>query len=980
MAPELSPDPRQAAVLDHETGPLLVSGPAGTGKTAILRERFVRLLGRGADPERTAFVVGSRRAREDVRRALLGRLEGSLPDLQVVTIHGLALRILSARHRRLGYAEPPTVLSAADQFARVQELLQGEDPAGWPAYGHLLGSRGFADQVRQFLLRAQEAMMTPEAIETRAAAAGLSGWPELARFLRSYQDGLDDQDQVDFAALQARAAAVAGDGDPLFDHLLVDDYQDVTLAAEAILERLGVPDLVVAGDADAHVFSFQGTTDVPIHRFAERMRAETIRLETNHRSVSPPTVEAWTAPHPSEEHAAIARELRRLHVEEGVEWRELGVVVRRQGPHLGSLLRSLDDARVPRAVPERGLSLSAEPATFPYVLALRWLVADREAREALIESVLTSDLVRLSPASARGVMRAAQTAAGTIAAALGRTDGLSPEEAASIEAVREVFAEAEPTADRSVDVAFRILWTRLPTSARLVAAAERSAEARRGVDAVVTFAEVVAEAGATADPSARAFLETLDAAEQGPGYDPWERTRPDAVQVLTAHGAVGLEFDTILVAGTVEGNFPSLSRPEPMFDLAALDGPISRSDRNRARLEDERRLFRSVIGRARHRVVLCASDAHADDEERTTRSRFVDELDAAWTSIPAGPFDEPVSVREAEATWRRTLAHPDEPPTLRLAALEGLVALGVDPARWWFQLGWTDTGAPLHERLRVSYSKLTTLENCELQYVLAAELGLGRPVGYQAWVGTVVHRIVEDCELGKLPRALDALVAEVDARWNPDAFPATAVSETWRRLAKERMLPNWWERFGAHPAVGTERHFEFDFDGATVNGYIDRIGPDPLGYGTRITDYKTGSADYAPKANESLQLGIYYLAALLSDDVADVGPITGVELAFLKGDWKTGQLVMREWEVGSGEREEEYQRAMRERLATLIGELRRLDRDEVYRPNPQADCFFCEFRSLCPLYPEGAPVFPDASARTGSGVEVGERTPAETRA
>jgi RecB family exonuclease len=194
------------------------------------------------------------------------------------------------------------------------------------------------------------------------------------------------------------------------------------------------------------------------------------------------------------------------------------------------------------------------------------------------------------------------------------------------------------------------------------------------------------------------------------------------------------------------------------------------------------------------------------------------------------------------------------------------------------------------------------------------------------------------------------------------------------------MLPNWWERFGAHPAVGTERHFEFDFDGATVNGYIDRIGPDPLGYGTRITDYKTGSADYAPKANESLQLGIYYLAALLSDDVADVGPITGVELAFLKGDWKTGQLVMREWEVGSGEREEEYQRAMRERLATLIGELRRLDRDEVYRPNPQADCFFCEFRSLCPLYPEGAPVFPDASARTGSGVEVGERTPAETRA
>jgi superfamily I DNA/RNA helicase len=987
MAPELSPDPRQAAVLAHVAGPLLVTGGAGSGKTAVLRERFARLLEGGADPERTALVVGSRRARDDARAALLGRLEGSLPELQVVTVHGLALRILSARHRGLGNAEPPTVMSNAEQFALVHELLRSEaeeerrrraasEEPRWRAYGHLLELRGFADQIRQFLLRAQEAMLTPDAIGELAGRAGLTGWDELARFLRTYQDVLDDEGQVDFAGLQQRAASVAGDGDPLIDHLLIDDYQDVTLAAEAIVERLAVADLIVAGDPEAHVFSFQGTTDRPIRRFAERMRAQTITLTSNHRSASPPTVEAWIAPHPSEEHAAIARETRRLHVEEGLDWREIAVVVRRQGSHLGSLLRALDDAGVPRAVPERGLSLAAEPATFPYVLALRWLVADRETREEMVEAVLTSDLVRLSPAAARGVMRAAQTSAGTVAAALDRIDGLTSEEAGSVRAVRDVFARAEAIAGRSVDVAFRILWTELPTSIRLVSAAERTADARRELDAVVTFADVVAEVGATGDPSTQAFLASLDAGEHGPGYGPWERVRPDGVQVLTAHGAVGQEFDTVLVAGAVEGSFPSLARPEPMFDLATLDGPISRSDRNRARLDDERRLFRTVIGRARHRAVLCASEAHADDEERTTRTRFARELEAGWTRVPAGPFEEPVSVREAEATWRRTLADPAEPPTLRLSAIEGLIALGVDPARWWFQRAWTDPGAPLHEELRVSYSKLTTLENCELQYVLAAELGLGKPVGYQAWVGTVVHRLIEDCELGRVPRRMDALVAEVDARWNPDVFPSMAVSETWRRLAKERMIPNWWGRFGEHPAVGTERHFEFEYDGATVNGYIDRIGPDPLGFGTRITDYKTGSADYAPRANESLQLGIYYLAALLAPDVKDVGPITGVELAFLKGGWKGGERVMREWEVGTGEREEEYQNVMRERLSSLVGELRRLGRDDVYRPNPQADCFFCEFRTLCSLYPEGAPVFP--APPSGSAVGAA-RDPAEAR-
>ena len=387
-------------------------------------------------------------------------------------------------------------------------------------------------------------------------------------------------------------------------------------------------------------------------------------------------------------------------------------------------------------------------------------------------------------------------------------------------------------------------------------------------------------------------MRSLDAGEHGPGYRSSDPATFDAVRVLTAHGAVGTELDTVVVAGAVEGNFPSLSRPEPMFDLAALERPISQSERNRARLEDERRLFRMMLGRARTRVVLTASETHADGSVAT--SRFVDEQGIAWTPIPQGPFDEPVSVREAMATWRRTLADLDVPRARRLAALEGLVALGVDPARWWFQRGWTDTGVPLHETIRVSYSKLSTLENCELQYVLSAELGLGGLVGYQAWVGKTIHKIIEDCENGKVDRTLEKLQAAVEERWRPQEFPSTAVSETWQRLAKDRMLPNWFERFGEFPATGTERGFEFAYDGATLNGYIDRIGPDPLGFGTRITDYKTGGTYNMPKANESLQLGIYYLAAQEAEDLKEVGAITGVELAYLKGHYRTGAIEMRE--------------------------------------------------------------------------------------
>jgi superfamily I DNA/RNA helicase len=936
---------------------MLVTGRPGTGKTAVLRERFARLLEGGADPETMAFVVGSRRARDEAREALLARFQGSLPELRVVTIHGLARHVLNARFRRLDYPEPPDLLPAGDQFALVQDLLSEQDRAVWPAYGHMLGMRAFADEIRQFLSRAQEALLTPEDIEVRADKAGLAGWRELARFYREYQDVIDGRNVVDFAALLQRAAQVATDGEPLLDHLLVDDYQDSTFAAEAIVAGLAPADLIVAGDADAHVFSFQGATDVPIRRFAERFGGtNAIELETSHRAETAVAVEAWIAPHTSEEHAAIARELRRLHVEEGVPWTELAVVVRRQGAHVGSLLRALDDAGVPCALPESGMALTAEPATFPYVLALRWLTADAEAREQLIESVLTSDLVRLSPAAARGLMRAAQAADGTVGTALEHTEGLTRAEADEVDSVRHVLARAATLADRSVLDTFRILWQDLPYSSRLVMDAEGSSGARREIDVVVGLSGVIAEAGDSPDQSTQAFVQALDAGEHGPGYRTTDPRSFDAVRVLTAHGAVGTELDTVVVVGAVEGNFPSLSRPEPMFDLAALERPISQSERNRARLEDERRLFRMMLGRAKTRVVLTASQTHGDGSVAT--SRFVDEQGIAWTPISQGPFEEPVSVREATATWRRTLADLDVPRARRLASLEGLVALGVDPGRWWFQHGWTDTGFPLHETIRVSYSKLSTLENCELQYVLSAELGLGSLVGYQAWVGKTIHKIIEDCENGAVERTLEELKAEVDVRWRPQEFPSTAVSETWRRLAKDRLLQNWFDRFGEHPATGTERGFEFEYDGVTLNGFIDRIGPDPLGYGTRITDYKTGGTYAMPKANESLQLGIYYLAAQEAEDLKEVGVITGVELAYLKGHYKTGDIEMREWEVGSGEREAEYQQRMRERLSWLIAELRRLDSVERYRPNSQADCYFCDFKTLCSLYPQGAPLFP----------------------
>ena len=178
-------------------GALLVTGGPGTGKTAVLRERFARLIEGGAEPERVVLVLGSRGARDAAKAALLERLPASLPGLQVLTFHGLGYRVLKLRE-----GEPPEVLGAAEQFALVRELLAGQDPAAWPAYGRLLGVRGFADEVRQLLTRMQESLLSPKDLERGGRRRpGSAAGPSSPASHRSTSTRCDSVNQVDYAGL-----------------------------------------------------------------------------------------------------------------------------------------------------------------------------------------------------------------------------------------------------------------------------------------------------------------------------------------------------------------------------------------------------------------------------------------------------------------------------------------------------------------------------------------------------------------------------------------------------------------------------------------------------------------------------------------------------------------------------------------------------------------------------------------------------------
>src|SRR5687768_11393610 len=112
----LVPDPEQSRVLEHSKGFLLVKGGPGSGKTSLLRRRFVELA--DADgAEKVALFVLDRRAARAARDELAQVLQRSLPELALFTPHGFAFRVLGRRFDEAGYAEPPQVLSAPEQYA-----------------------------------------------------------------------------------------------------------------------------------------------------------------------------------------------------------------------------------------------------------------------------------------------------------------------------------------------------------------------------------------------------------------------------------------------------------------------------------------------------------------------------------------------------------------------------------------------------------------------------------------------------------------------------------------------------------------------------------------------------------------------------------------------------------------------------------------------------------------------------------------------
>lgn len=964
-------DAEQQAAVEHEGGPLLVLGGPGTGKTRTLEERYLRLASRpDLAPHRILFLCTNRRYSLDAKDRLFAALDAeAVVDVPVYTWHGLCYHLVTRHYPVLGYREPPVLLTAPEQWGRVQELLKAQQPLDWPVWGDRLRDLAFVDEVADFCVRVAQRMMSPEDLDQ--VAGHRPEWREVARFYRVYQEALEREARLDYAGLIASAARMLAVDEDLrarlalrFPHVLVDEAEEMSPAQRALLGLFETENLTLAANPDAGIETFRGAEPEWVLGFERwfgqgALPARRIVLTQNHRLGAPlcaaaerlaaenDPVAPWRpclpAPHettlearlyasPAEEVDQIARELRRLHVFEEVPWDQMAVLVSQPAYLLGALQRALARWEVPYRAMVGDRPLGAEPVVGCFLDLAAFALRD-EGWQAMLPALLTSPLVGLDYTGRRRLERQAWQS-GQPLADLVETAG-DPPELPLLRGLRNLVVEHAADAAEC----FWQVFTTAPYYRDLAAAAgeDPAGDVAAHLDAVAAFVKSLGRfmERRRGVASLRDYLN--EAARADFGGDPWlpPPGGGDAVSLLSYHAAKGQEWDTVVVAGCLDAWIPKGRRAQGLFDPLALEIPDA-VGREVEAIAGDRRTFFVAATRARRRVLFTVSGGPSG---RGRPSRFLSEL--GLQAVAEAPRDLPALTEAEQRARLRRVLEADAPEEEQVAALLALAELpGCDPGRWYGRWDWTEGAVPLEEGvLRTSYSRLSIYDNCGLQYLMTSVLGLDPTSTHSMKFGTWMHALFEAVHKGEITTP-PALLAEYHRLFTDSVFPNLTIARQFCRDG-EKMLETFWTYEAPRKAVRVEQWFDIPFEGSRLRGRIDRV--DQIGPNLKLTDYKTAKwAASLDEAQRSLQLAIYHLAARVDPELSQLGKPVAARLLYPGATFSDGKPIER---VQNPEQAD----AVLTRLPGLISGILAED----FAPSPEADCMWCAVKTLCPLWPQG---------------------------
>jgi DNA helicase II / ATP-dependent DNA helicase PcrA len=965
----------QRRAITHGQGPLLVIAGAGTGKTRVITERIRHLLqsDESLSGENILGLTFTNKAAGEMKARVVRATGDRGKDVTLATFHAFCESLLKEaaperlmldkvdhwillrrnlerlkldKYRRL--ADPGQFLNDfVEFFSRCQdELVSCED---YQRYAD-----GLAEQ-----LETERAALDEDTFKERAEDVALQ--QEIARAYRASEDLLREKKRVSFGSLITGAvelletnAEVRRKQQEKFRYILVDEFQDTNIAQLRLLELLAgeTKNIVAVGDNDQAIYRFRGASFGSFKLFLERFAgwregADStpfrVSLVENYRStpnilrvatqvIAQNTVSAdfpkkiLSANKEESEKIRIVEleteqdearwlvsELQRLHAT-GRKWHDFAVLYR-QHAHRDELVEELSRHKIPFVISK--LSILDHPLVKDVLAYLRLIatpfddISCARVVAAPAWSLEPTDLVRFAERARKEkkvLYDTLQAPQGQLAfdsshAALGRLVDFLTEQRKTLRrrSAREILADL-------------LEW--------LEVAQRATAQDRKYVTRLSEFVkewEPKSETRGLAE-----FVEYLGYYSQAGGTISLEDDFPgDAVQLMTVHGAKGLEFPQVFLLRINNKKFPTTERHRVFEFPAALMKEGEPAEQ--FHIQEERRLFYVALTRAENRLTLTTLTekkgkipVFIEDllMDPTIKRRDVHQLSPKLPELP------PVAKKESAGIADSQLF----PASAELPKIFSRIA------DWALEFH-----PPTPEPLTLSPSAVSGYRSCPQQFLFSRRWSLKEGPKAVLSFGSVMHttikRFVDQLRKGvKLPFEEVARIFETE--WTSAGFEDDYQESGYKKDGLEQLRAFHASTLENPPQIlEQEKSFELPLENnITIIGRMDQVNS--LGRkDVEIIDYKTGKPKKDADAKKDLQLSLYALAA---KEIFEWNP---VRLVFHYLQNNQIQVTTRD-----AKQLDEAQKIVQEAAADI--------RAGEFPPNPGFVCRTCAYRPICPAHEE----------------------------
>ena len=306
-------NPLQAEAAKHRGKAYLLEAGPGTGKTQTLTARVAGLIDDKVDPRRILLLTFSNKAAGEMAERIAQKNKQAAAAMWIGTFHAFGLDLIRRFHTELGLPKDPRMMDRTE----AAELLEHEFPRlGLIHYRNIYDPTQIILDMLAAISRAKDEVVDDkqyaELAETMLRnaitaddqeAAKRAG--EVARVYTTYETLKRQAHCVDFGDLVSMPvclmegdAAIRNHLKNQYDHVLVDEYQDVNRSSVRVLAALrdNGDNLWAVGDAKQSIYRFRGASSFNMKRFGKQDFAGGARgrLKQNYRSVDE-VVEAFSA-------------------------------------------------------------------------------------------------------------------------------------------------------------------------------------------------------------------------------------------------------------------------------------------------------------------------------------------------------------------------------------------------------------------------------------------------------------------------------------------------------------------------------------------------------------------------------------------------------------------------------------------------------------------------------------------------------------